>query len=398
MQNYVYSNKLSNNVNTVTNEKKLDDLFFSRFFVIFYYIMIINNVVKRLFGLESNIILILLIPVLLIYVVIHFQTFSKCCLKVFLLVFSIFMFFILISHYVYGNSFDVLIKYIEQGTIYILVGSALFCIKNYAILVLELKRNSYFFLALLSTILFSYGGSEGYVMSHSYLMLVPTLIHITLLIVDKKIINLPIIIFELYIILFVGSRGPLVVILIYSMLLIVFFSKSIFLKVIYFTVFALLLYLIYFDGYNTYLFLKEHGIESRSLHLLLTDLHQDSGREYLYDFGKELINKHPVIGYGIAGDATFLTDGYIHNIILELQIDFGKYLGLSFFIALNILYLIALYKTRKMSKDIRCILLLFIVLGYIPLFYSNSYLLSFDFYFSLFLSFSMIINYKRIKC
>lgn len=367
------------------------DIFFSVLVILFYYVVMINNVVKRFLNYEGSIILLMLLFLSIIYICFNTKKVTRRFVNTLIFSLLIYLLLFFIGYIFARKSFSTIIRYFEQGFVYLFFGSALFSINNYRVLMRYLKINSYGFLLVLSTIMI--GHTSGYIMSHSYLMLVPTLIHITMLVVDKKIGALPFVIIDCLVILIVGSRGPFIVIGIYTVLLIFFYSKRVSTKVILLLLCLLGIYFVFINGELTYNILTRLGIQGRTVDMLLMDHLYDSGRSVIYETGRNMIDERPLFGWGLAGDTLYMENGgYVHNIILEFQIDFGRFFGILLFIALNLLYLIALYKSR-----FHWFVLFFVCLGYIPLFVSNSYLLSFDFYFSFFLCLCLFLRTRKKK-
>jgi len=136
---------------------------------------------------------------------------------------------------------------------------------------------------------------------------------------------------------------------------------------------------IYKDAILTYingLFLNM-GIRSRTLTLFLKkDIHL-SGREELYKTVSDSIFANPILGTGLAGDRFVLGGTYSHNIFLELLAHFGFIAG--FFIIVAILTILI---KNLFIKDINKynIFIIWLAIGFIPLFVSSSYLIDFRFW------------------
>lgn len=377
---------ISNNIN--------EDYVLSKIVVGFYYMMIVNNIAKRLLNYSGNLILIALFILVIALCFQHLPIVIRRCINAIvfseLLVVSLYTF-----SYLFGTPHSVVLHYIMQTAVFVFFGGIMYGINDYSALAESMKKNSYMYLLLLS---FVYLKKENfvYIMSHSYLMLIPTLIHITIFIQEKnifkKMIHLLLVVYELYTILIIGSRGPLLAILVYSLTLGIILTKNLKTKIIVMALFAFAYYAVFVNGENTYRVLRYIGVNSRSLMLIFTDRQYDSGRSALAQLGTELIQQKPWFGWGVAGDSQFMDGGYVHNLLLELKIDYGIVLGTMVYIFIYVGYFTALIKSK-----FTWIVVMMICVGFIPLFVSNSYLLSFDFILSVFMTISILIKQKDNK-
>ncbi len=125
-------------------------------------------------------------------------------------------------------------------------------------------------------------------------------------------------------------------------------------------VFALVLLLFYQPvAVWIYDFLKSHGISSRSLRLLTSDLFYDSHRSELQEILLRILLEQPFAVRGINADYLVLGT-YAHNILLEFLYEFGFLLGSLLLLPI----LVASYKTifnrRFTIKEQFCVMLFFI--------------------------------------
>lgn len=105
----------------------------------------------------------------------------------------------------------------------------------------------------------------------------------------------------------------------------------------------------------------------------LSSFDRTSGRDFLYRQSVELILARPLWGYGLFGYVTYISP-YPHNLILEWALQ-GGLLFMLIIAFMNIFLIIKMQKYIKHNpKDIMFIL--FIVLAYVPLIFSGSYLQS----------------------
>lgn len=356
----------------------------------FYYAVIINNVAKRMLDYYGNAILIAALIPVFVYCLKYFAIIKRHCLNT--IVTSEFVVFILyLFSFLFGTPQSIILKYIVQTSVFVFFGGIVYGIDDYNILAESMKKHSYNYLIILSLIYLK-KGSFTYVMSHSYLMLLPTLLHITMFLYEKekKEFHFLIIVYELYTIITLGSRGPLLVIFVYVLVVGFISLKKVSTKVFLILSFVLLYYFIFIDGDNTYRYIQSLGINSRTLSLIFQDKEYDSGRSEIAQKGIELIQQKPLWGWGVAGDSQFIKNGYVHNLFLELKIDYGIIIGTILYISLWTCYIKALIKTK-----FTWIYVMIICNGIIPLFFSNSYLLSYDFIISFFMVISILIKNKR---
>lgn len=106
------------------------------------------------------------------------------------------------------------------------------------------------------------------------------------------------------------------------------------------------------------------------------ELTSDNGREYLLELGWLLVLQNPLTGLGIDGDIAILNRyienyPFIHNVIVELFLDFGIPIGL----VLLLLYFMPIIRSIKRAKNTTLSLLLIAMLCgvWIRLFFSDSY-------------------------
>lgn len=176
-----------------------------------------------------------------------------------------------------------------------------------------------------------------------------------------------------FMILLYGSRGPLVV---YSAYII---WKLIDAKRWYYAVsISILLLFVSFFSQELLSLLNDWGFESRTLSLLnnLSFVSHDSGRQKIYENAYELINNSPMLGYGVFADRHLLNSAYVHNLFLELIIDFGPVLSFVLIIGGITWLIIKFISSSKMEREL---IIIFLLSTIIPLQFSGSYLTSFMF-------------------
>lgn len=111
------------------------------------------------------------------------------------------------------------------------------------------------------------------------------------------------------------------------------------------------------------------NIPSRTVTLLASEsFFADSGRQGIRSRALESLN---ILGHGLYGDRILLSGGYVHNMAIELLLDYGLILGTGIVIAL----VIVIWKgLTGASGDYRLLISALLSVGVIKLFASSSYL------------------------
>lgn len=159
-----------------------------------------------------------------------------------------------------------------------------------------------------------------------------------------------------------GSRGCLLVFLIFVILYTIKELTTVTLKK------KILILLAALSGYILIQFSLDHissvlsGLNLRTVEMLVNgSIAEDNGRDAIYQLAREAIAHVPLLGYGTFGDRQFIAPyyywGYSHNLFLELIIDFGRILGLAIFVFLIWKCVQALLKAEGDQSSILCILI-----------------------------------------
>lgn len=215
---------------------------------------------------------------------------------------------------------------------------------------------------------------EHYNMAFGYSLMLPVLY----LIYKKTLFSLTLSVLTASSLLLNGSRGPFLIIVAYLMWLFIHYMN---LK----RVIVLLVLMSFAVLMVSYLevilsFLSDHSIQSRVLKRILeNEMSDPSGRESIYEFGVRKIFESPVAGYGLFGDR-FFYESYVHNIFLEMLIDFGIPIGILVICFLSFVSLLKFFSLKGREKDF---FVLAVMGSVFPLFASGSYLISFSFFFYL---------------
>ncbi len=214
------------------------------------------------------------------------------------------------------------------------------------------------FMVVCTSIIGVVGTAEtSYNMSLSYYTLVPTLLMYSNFVYRKKIVYILFFVAGVFVVLFMGSRGPLVCILLFVLL---FSLKTLKLSVSNMLILAavigigIFIFVNYVDIANfLYSWLLEHNIESRTLHkLLIGEFFDDSDRRSIINEAMFVISQKP-FGIGFMGDLR------THNILVENLLWFGWLFGslINIFLIYKVIrtVFIKMFKHNKLS----CLILIF---------------------------------------
>lgn len=221
-----------------------------------------------------------------------------------------------------------------------------------------------------------------YSMTLSYYVLIPAIIFIDELMTKFSHKGLLFVILSLLIIIGLGSRGPILCIITFTILKFVKQNK----KKTYVNFF--MKFCVIVTGILSFLFFKEimmllynflmkFGINSRTLFLFLHDGVYLSNRDVIFMNVIDDIIQNPLLGIGVSGDRRVLDGAYVHNFFIEIIANFGIILG-SFIIVALIIFIVKSLLTRD-NRTYRLVIIWF-SLGFIHLMVSSSYLIDIKFW------------------
>ena len=254
-----------------------------------------------------------------------------------------------------------------------------FTVKKLDVLYDEFQKKSFYISLVAILIIFSNRANNPYNMRFSYILSIALYFQTIKLINNFKITNLFFVVMDLYLILIYGSRGPLLCYCIFLIIYIIFNKNNIYIK-FFFCSFILFVYM-YFDKIIMFIsgVMSRFNITSRTLYLMVGDLSHNSGRDIILGKTKELIQAHPIMGLGVAGEFKYMIE-YPHNIFFDLLLHWGVILGTALFIFLLVLIIKSFIKATNKK---RMLLLVFTCYGFVALFFSGTYL-SWDGFYILF--------------
>lgn len=228
-------------------------------------------------------------------------------------------------------------------------------------------------LLMLGMIVIMGNQKSEYNMTLGYALLYPTLFLLSNIKNNEKKYTMPLLL-DIILIVFYGSRGPLLCIGVFLVFYIIQIEKSIPKRVmISITSLCILVIVIFFHNEILIIlgdFCERIGISARTIRILLEGkMLGDSGRGLLYKETWSFIKEKPILGWGIAGDIVCM-EMYPHFIFLEILLDFGIFLGaiISGIIVLKIIR--SLIKCKNEKKEY----ILLLCCGFVPLLVSHSYL------------------------
>lgn len=223
-----------------------------------------------------------------------------------------------------------------------------------------LKYISYIEYPVLCLALLSMKNTGTYSMSVSYALILPILFLLFDFFDNRKVLPLILAIFGSILIVVYGARGPIVCVLFYVFIKLFLISdrkrelRNTFIRLglmvlILFIVINWTTILEYIDKY-----LRLYKINSYALSRLLNgQIIETAGRNQLWQYYFELLNKRPLLGYGLLGGWIGPGEGP-HNMLLEFLLAFGYVIGGIICIYAILLLIKAIWqKNEEFSEGIK---------------------------------------------
>ncbi len=173
-----------------------------------------------------------------------------------------------------------------------------------------------------------------------------------------------------------GSRGPILCLVIMLIVFLMFFKKykhPVLARVVIVCIAAAVL--IQLDSIMAVLqnFAESIGLSTRIFDKYFEGTVTDStGRDAISEALLSMISSQPVLGAGLYADRAALGT-YAHNIIIEFWVSFGIFIGTGLFLALILLFIKTIRRLPKSGEQILILLPLFVT-GFIKLFMSASFM------------------------
>lgn len=349
---------------------------------------------------------ILSVVILLMYVWI-LPVVIKRNFKFAIVVFAIYTSIILINMLVCTDNVEYITEYLLKMIMSII--GLIFCysIKDIEKLLIYMTKYAYlmlmlcFFYFVMNITIGVNNFDNGYSMSMSYFTVLPSAVLLLNYLRYKKIRDIILLIIGCIIILSLGSRGAFLCLATLLLFYIVKNAKfSIKNILIALTVIILTSLVVIYSNViviNLANYLSNAGIHSRTIIMMLdNNVSALSGRDNIYDYAIELIRLNP-LGLGIRGFTANSISGfpYPHNIVLEILLDYGVFIGGIIVICILVMFFNGLIIEK--NKDINNVIILFFSLSIPQLMVSQSYLIHEKFWMLLGLCLlSLKGNYKKL--
>lgn len=266
---------------------------------------------------------------------------------------------VFLSHYLIFNSFTTMEMYVQ----FLLKSFSLIFIGSFPFTSKYLKKYMYYF-SNINFILLTIIVVLGYVdqieyMRFGYALLPTLLVSIYFFRQKQKLMNFMIALSSFFMIFIWGSRGPLVGLIIFLLILFIldrnlkFYKKLTVVVVMSFS----FIYLYFFKGFEkllSYLYfdlnLQTYSIEKLRMMLEEGVKASSSGRNQIYEMFLNRIEDHLLFGSGI-GITHNLWDITAHNMFLQIVLEFGI-IGALIFLILFLLLLSMLFSIRKVDNHL----------------------------------------------
>ncbi len=211
-----------------------------------------------------------------------------------------------------------------------------------------------------------------------------------------KVLNVTLTVIGIVMISALGSRGPLLCVVLAIVVYLIFFKKYKRPFLAYLIIIAVaVIIVIGLEAIMLFLYgiAKDAGLSIRIFEKFFEGVFSDSsGRSYLIARLYDMILANPVFGYGMFADRVAI-DTYAHHIAIELWHSFGIFFGTAILGTI----IIILGRAALIVKKVEKYAMLFIPLlfaGFIKLFLSNSYLEEIYLFWLLGIAINFIRNYK----
>lgn len=203
-----------------------------------------------------------------------------------------------------------------------------------------------------------------------------------------------------FLILFMGARGPVVSLLAFLVVYFVFFynykSHGLIKRVLLLVLSGSLYYfltplLIVLNFVSSNLGLSNRVFES----MLAQEMLDSNGRDDIYDeIIKAIINDRTGFGYGLGGDRLFTSHSYSHNFEIEILVSFGVLLGGLFLFLLALMFLRVVFKTKGTPT---CVFWFgMFCFGFMPLQFSGTWINSPELFLLIGYTVSVLMTKKRL--
>ena len=239
-------------------------------------------------------------------------------------------------------------------------------------------------------------GGNAYDQTVTYALLPAAVIACGSLFEKIRIYQILILIVSVTFLFLLGTRGPIVCLILFLLMKILLTYKNemrvkIALVSFFFAV-GIPLYLFYYDILNMLIDLaKKTDLSARpALKILAGTFLEDKSRNKMSEYTTTLIRQNLLKGVGVGRDRVLLASltnsnvednvfgMYPHNIFLELLLQFGVFIGGAILLYLVVILFMTTF--RNPDRDSMNVICIFIAVGFFPLLFSESYLSSHNFF------------------
>lgn len=212
------------------------------------------------------------------------------------------------------------------------------------------------------------------------------------------ITNIAIFAFGVFITFSLGTRGVILCLGIYIVLTMLFVRNFKHPFLFFFCAIGFILLLVYGGIFDIlYSFAEKNGLSLRIFDKMKNgEITSGSGRDLIAERVWQFIWVFPIGGAGLFADRVATGGFYAHNLVLEILIEFGVFLGSLLLVIIVIILLRAFAAMRKMRDPAGFSLLLALFCShFVKLFLSGSYLTEGGFFLLMGFSLSVIRTYRQ---
>ena len=311
-------------------------------------------------------------------------------------VFFLLVFLSLIRHS--GSAGTIMQRIIWTVLFCVPLGSIAFYVKDYKVFLKQtlLANNIAFacgvFSFLRTYMIYGKFTYENYNMEVCYALLLPLFFHVYY--AREKKTYWTVVFVEFAIIAVYGSRGQLLCITLYA-LIVLFKSKnsSKKMRLMIWSAFVLFIGVVFFNQFLNRFSSLVARFGSRSLSMLVRgNITYDSGRGQIWAEALGKVIDNPVLGMGVAGELSYLKSSP-HNLLVEMMVHYGFFLGITIclYVVLLLFYLIR----RRLNGEREIIVIM--AASVIPLMLSSSYLQTPGFWITVAMISSQAIYFRNTK-
>lgn len=200
---------------------------------------------------------------------------------------------------------------------------------------------------------------------------------------EHKVLDLILMALGIFLVLFSGTRGPVVCLLVSFSLYFITNKNSNATKLIIMFLCVFVWILLYTGLLQNIIRSVSHSMGQLGFSTRIFDyassnmLSDSSGRDELQSLCWRAIRKSPIMGKGLGYDRVILNESYCHNLIIEMFLSFGVPLGITF---IGLIVISLLKGLKSVSGEYRFICAWLIGVVVVRLMFSSSFLLLPEFY------------------